>query len=160
MDTRIVESPLVCWSDKNHLLAKPVHLDQPVPVKSDSPSERDLLPSDFVRGAVKSSSVSPSEEGNSKEQLGDPQSVCRPVHSDVSASLSLRFTHFREERIESLIYEVCRLLGCYGNPSVVVDHLLDIYRALPSQRKEVLIILSHVLIGVGGLKEMVGGAWK
>ncbi len=63
------------------------------------------------------------------------------------SKIALHFVHFREERIETLLYSVCQLLGRYGNLQVVVDHLMDLYRSSEGQRKELLIILSRVLTG-------------
>lgn len=65
----------------------------------------------------------------------------------------LQYVHFSSDRIEALFQEVCHLLGHYGSLSVVVDHLLDQLRLSSSLRgKELLLILSHVLVG--------GGQWK
>ena len=71
------------------------------------------------------------------------------------SKLALRFVHFRDERIEGLLYNICRLLGCHGNLQVVVDHLMDLYRSSFSQQKELLLILAHVLTGAKGSHEKV-----
>lgn len=76
-----------------------------------------------------------------------------PLHENIIggstlSKLALCFTHFREERIESLLYETCRLLGCHGNLQVVIDHLMDLYQSSVTQRKELLLILSKVLGGI------------
>lgn len=113
-----------------------------------------------LRKMDKSDFVTISERGSSHQQT-DPHTANLSDQSDVSltsATLSLRFKHFREEKVETLLYDVCQLLGCYGNLNVVVDHLVDLYRSLAGQRKELLVVMSHVLIGAGGSKEKVGGA--
>ncbi|KAL5484668.1 hypothetical protein EMCRGX_G021207 [Ephydatia muelleri] len=71
-------------------------------------------------------------------------------------SVPLRFHHFRSEAVEKTIYSVCRLLGAQGALSVVVDHLLDTLRASALYRKELCIVLSHVLLGAVESKELPG----
>ena len=157
-DTRIVEHPLISATNKinprTNTTLKDTHTTNGrdvAPSQKDSSSEVTQQKSDFV---------SSPEHGGSSQQT-DPHSVRPSVLADVSltsSSLSLRFKHFREERVETLLCNVCQLLGCYGNLNVVVDHIVDLYRSLAGQRKELLIVMSHVLIGAGGSKEKVGGA--
>ena len=65
----------------------------------------------------------------------------------------LRYVHFSSDRVEALFQEVCHLLGRYGSLTVIVDYLLDQLRLSSSLRgKELLLILSHVLIGDGQRK--------
>ena len=76
---------------------------------------------------------------------------------------SLHFVHFTSDRISSLLQQVCELLGCHGSLPVIVDHLLEKLRQSPSTHgKELLLILSHVLLGAasrrGGGKERAESA--
>ena len=155
-DTRIVEHPLIsATKPRTNTTLKDTHTTtghDVAPSQKENSSEVTQQKSDFV---------SSPEHGGSSSQQTDLHSVRPSVLSDVSltsASLSLRFKHFREERVETLLCNVCQLLGCYGNLNVVVDHIVDLYRSLAGQRKELLIVMSHVLIGAGGSKEKVGGA--
>ncbi len=80
-------------------------------------------------------------------KANDPTSEFPNPDKFYLSTLALRFTHFREERIETLLYSVCRLLGRYGNLQVVADHLIDLYQSSVAQRKELLIILAQVFTG-------------
>lgn len=71
---------------------------------------------------------------------------------------SLHFVHFTSDRISSLLQQVCELLGCHGSPPVIVDHLLEKLRLSPSTHgKELLLILSHVLLGAASRRESERG---
>ena len=76
---------------------------------------------------------------------------------------SLHFVHFTSDRISSLLQQVCELLGRHGSLPVIVDHLLEKLRQSPSTHgKELLLILSHVLLGAasrrGGERESAESA--
>ena len=62
----------------------------------------------------------------------------------------LRYVHFSSDRIEALFQEVCHLLGCHGSLAVIVDYLLDQLKLSSSLHgKELLLVLSRVLVGAG-----------
>ena len=127
-DTRIVEHPLFPAS----LESKPT-------------------PSTPSQPTTHSSTTEPTSKRTSQTPTPDTEPNDLSPHM---SKLALRFVHFRDERIEGLLYNICRLLGRHGNLQVVVDHLMDLYRSSFSQQKELLLILSHVLDGAkksGGL---------
>jgi len=80
------------------------------------------------------------------EQLLLPEGSPSPHAS----KLALRFTHFRDDRIQALLYDVCELVGHHGDLAVVLDHLMDLYRSSKTQRKELLLVFKHVIQGARG----------
>ena len=71
---------------------------------------------------------------------------------------SLHFVHFTSDRISSLLQQVCELLGRHGSLPVIVDHLLEKLRQSSSTHgKELLLILSHVLLGAASRRESERG---
>ena len=64
--------------------------------------------------------------------------------------ISLRYRHFRLAKIERLIHHCCQLLAFFGSSSVVLDHLIDMYRNSAHYQKELLIMIGHALIGAVG----------
>ena len=65
----------------------------------------------------------------------------------------LHYIHFTSDQIESLLQQVCQLLGRHGSLPVIVDHLLEKLRLSSSTHgKELLLILSHVLLGAASQK--------
>lgn len=67
---------------------------------------------------------------------------------------SLHYVHFTSDRIESLLQQVCQLLGRHGSLSVIVDYLQEKLRLSSSTHgKELLLILSHVLLGASQRRE-------
>ena len=47
------------------------------------------------------------------------------------------FKHFVDEKIHAAVIRICRLLGYYGDISVIIDHLLDAFHQGPMYRKQV-----------------------
>lgn len=60
----------------------------------------------------------------------------------------LSFTHLRDEAIIESIKEICRLLGCYGNVSVIVDTLIQEIIGNSINRCEYLLIFHWIIKGV------------
>ncbi|KAJ8257310.1 hypothetical protein GJAV_G00184220 [Gymnothorax javanicus] len=61
------------------------------------------------------------------------------------------FAYFTDEKIFSLLQEVCRLLGYYGNLYLLVDHFLDLYRESSAYRKQATIALNEIIVGASGI---------
>ena len=60
----------------------------------------------------------------------------------------LHYVHFTSDRIEALFQHICHLLGRHGSLPVIVDHLTEQLRLSSSiHGKELLLILSHILLG-------------
>ncbi len=104
--------------------------------------EQPVIPDSLIVTTNSSLLCTPSQPPTSKRSSPGSNS-----NTPSLSKIALHFVHFREERIETLLYSVCQLLGRYGNLQVVVDHLMDLYRSSEAQRKELLIILSQVLTG-------------
>ena len=131
-DTRIVEHPLFPAS----LESKPTPSTPSQPTTHSSTTE----PTSKRTSQTPTPDTEPSDSAHINSASGNDL-------SPHMSKLALRFVHFRDERIEGLLYNICRLLGRHGNLQVVVDHLIDLYRSSFSQRKELLLILAHVLNG-------------
>ena len=65
-------------------------------------------------------------------------------------TLCLRYQHFRLPKIETLLQHCCQLLGFFGALPSLLDHLLDVHRASPQYRPQLLVVISHTLLGAGG----------
>ncbi|XP_064155508.1 TELO2-interacting protein 1 homolog [Anguilla rostrata] len=61
------------------------------------------------------------------------------------------FLYFTDEKVFSMLREVCRLLGYYGNLYLLVDHFLDLYRESSAYRKQAAIALNEVIAGAAGV---------
>ena len=88
------------------------------------------------------------------EQTLEPASQQpRPPSSLPPSQPVLHYVHFSSDQIEALCQEVCHLLGRHGSLPVIVDYLLDQLRLSSSSSslrgKELLLVLSHVLLGAG-----------
>ncbi|XP_014675715.1 PREDICTED: TELO2-interacting protein 1 homolog [Priapulus caudatus] len=60
------------------------------------------------------------------------------------------FSSFSNEKIYMEIMLACRLLGHYGDVDILVDHFMDLFRDSAIHRKQVILILSNVMLGVSG----------
>ena len=61
----------------------------------------------------------------------------------------LSFSHLRDTETIKSIQESCRLLGRYGNMSVVMDTLVQTITGSESNRSEYLLILHWLMKGAG-----------
>lgn len=79
--------------------------------------------------------------GNSPDSTHQPLPLSPPQPS-------LHYVHFTSDRIEFLLQTICHLLGRHGSLPVLTDHLMEQLRLSSSiHGKELLLILSHVLLG-------------
>ena len=62
-----------------------------------------------------------------------------------------RFKHFNDDNIFDSIVQICQLLGCYGNLSLLVDHFLDMFHESATHQKQVVFILNEVIRGYCGI---------
>ncbi|KAM4738192.1 TELO2-interacting protein 1 homolog isoform 2-T2 [Anableps anableps] len=65
------------------------------------------------------------------------------------------FLYFTNEKIFSVLMEICRTLGYYGNIYVLTDHLLDLYRQSSAYRKQAAIVLNELVRGAAGISVAV-----
>ncbi|CAL8324810.1 unnamed protein product [Merluccius merluccius] len=61
------------------------------------------------------------------------------------------FLFFRDEKIFSVLMEICRTLGYHGNTYLLVDHFLDLYRESSAYRKQAAMVLNETLRGAAGV---------
>ncbi|XP_029579011.1 TELO2-interacting protein 1 homolog isoform X1 [Salmo trutta] len=61
------------------------------------------------------------------------------------------FLYFTDERIFSLLKEICRVLGYYGNVYLLVDHFMDLYKESSVYRKQAAMVLNEVITGAAGI---------
>ncbi|ESO83680.1 hypothetical protein LOTGIDRAFT_169160 [Lottia gigantea] len=58
------------------------------------------------------------------------------------------FKHFRDNKIETGLYQTCCLLGQYGDSDVIVDHVLDIYHETSLYRLQAILIINKIVQGL------------
>ncbi|XP_058500147.1 TELO2-interacting protein 1 homolog [Solea solea] len=61
------------------------------------------------------------------------------------------FLYFTDEKILSVLMEICRTLGFYGNIYLLTDHFLDLYRQSSSYRKQAAMVLNEIVRGAAGI---------
>lgn len=67
------------------------------------------------------------------------------------------FLYFTDEKVFSLLREVCRSLGRHGNLYLLVDHFLDLYRESSAYRKQAAIALNEIVTGAADRGAEAGG---
>ncbi|XP_030588616.1 TELO2-interacting protein 1 homolog isoform X2 [Archocentrus centrarchus] len=61
------------------------------------------------------------------------------------------FLYFTDEKIFSVLMEICRTLGYYGNIYLLTDHLLDLYCQSSVYRKQAAMVLNEIIRGAAGM---------
>ncbi|KAM7410883.1 hypothetical protein PAMA_021041 [Pampus argenteus] len=61
------------------------------------------------------------------------------------------FLYFTDEKIFSVLTEICRTLGYYGNIYLLTDHFLDLYRQSSAYRKQAAMVLNEIVRGAAGI---------
>nr|XP_020468165.1 TELO2-interacting protein 1 homolog [Monopterus albus] len=67
------------------------------------------------------------------------------------------FLYFTDEKIYSVLMEICRLLGYYGNIYLLTDHFLDLYRQSSAYRKQAAMVLNEIIRGAAGIDVAIEG---
>ncbi|CAB1329857.1 unnamed protein product [Coregonus sp. 'balchen'] len=62
------------------------------------------------------------------------------------------FLYFTDERIFSILKEICRMLGYYGNVYLLVDHFMDLYKESSVYRKQAAMVLNEMVTGAAGIR--------
>ncbi|XP_077470182.1 TELO2-interacting protein 1 homolog [Stigmatopora argus] len=62
-----------------------------------------------------------------------------------------RFLFFTDQKIFSVLAEICRTLGYYGNVFLLTDHFLDLYRRSSAYRKQAAMVLNEIVRGAAGI---------
>lgn len=61
------------------------------------------------------------------------------------------FLYFTDEKIFSVLMEICRTLGYYGNIYLLTDHFLDLYQLSSAYRKQAAMVLNEIIRGSAGI---------
>ncbi|XP_028266811.1 TELO2-interacting protein 1 homolog [Parambassis ranga] len=61
------------------------------------------------------------------------------------------FLNFTVERIFSVLMEICRTLGYYGNIYLLTDHFLNLYDQSSAYRKQAAMVLNEIVRGAAGI---------
>uniref|UniRef100_A0A8C6UUF7 TELO2 interacting protein 1 n=1 Tax=Neogobius melanostomus TaxID=47308 RepID=A0A8C6UUF7_9GOBI len=67
------------------------------------------------------------------------------------------FMFFTDDRIFSVLMEICRMLGYYGNIYLLTDHFLDLYQQSSAYRKQAAMVLNETVRGAAGIAVVTGG---
>ncbi|KAF3696567.1 TELO2-interacting protein 1 -like protein SMG10 [Channa argus] len=67
------------------------------------------------------------------------------------------FLYFTDEKIYSVLMEICRTLGYYGNIYLLTDHFLDLYRQSSAYRKQAAMVLNEIVRGAAGVDVSIEG---
>ncbi|XP_029011751.1 TELO2-interacting protein 1 homolog [Betta splendens] len=86
---------------------------------------------------------------------------------DVSTAHMQRkhFLYFTDDKIFSVLMEICRTLGYYGSIYLLTDHFLDLYRQSSAYRKQAAMVLNEIVRGAAGIdlatqdQGLEGEAW-
>ncbi|KAI1892305.1 hypothetical protein AGOR_G00131970 [Albula goreensis] len=89
-----------------------------------------------VRVLEERGSANPVEAGLGRHEMPTQKKKC--------------FLYFRDENISSLLWEICQLLGHYGNLYLLVDHFMELYRESSTYRKQAAMVLNEVIAGAAG----------
>ncbi|KAJ7332271.1 hypothetical protein JRQ81_014451 [Phrynocephalus forsythii] len=71
-----------------------------------------------------------------------------------------RFRFFAEERVLSLLQQICRALGYHGNLYLLVDHFMALYRESALYRKQAAMVVNELVTGAAGLEVDVLQEWE
>ncbi|XP_056241832.1 TELO2-interacting protein 1 homolog [Seriola aureovittata] len=61
------------------------------------------------------------------------------------------FLYFTDEKIFSVLMEICRTLGYHGNIYLLTDHFLDLYSQSSAYRKQAAMALNEIVRGAAGI---------
>lgn len=67
------------------------------------------------------------------------------------------FVYFTDDRIFSVLTEICRTLGYYGNIYLLSDHFLDLYRQSSVYRKQAAMVLNEIVRGAASIAVVTSG---
>ncbi|XP_051886998.1 TELO2-interacting protein 1 homolog isoform X2 [Pristis pectinata] len=70
---------------------------------------------------------------------------------DKPAAQRKYFKYFNEERVFTLLQQVCRVLGYYGSLYLLVDHFMELYQESVMYRKQAALLINELLLGGAGL---------
>ncbi|KAK7093641.1 hypothetical protein V1264_007349 [Littorina saxatilis] len=70
------------------------------------------------------------------------------------------FVHFRDDNVKAGLLKACRLLGFYGDLSILVECFLDLYRESAAHQLSCVLIINEILAGHGERKDTVEGVFS
>ncbi|XP_061486744.1 TELO2-interacting protein 1 homolog isoform X2 [Rhineura floridana] len=62
------------------------------------------------------------------------------------------FRFFTDDRILFLLWQICQVLGYYGNLYLLVDHFMELYRESALYRKQAAMVVNELIAGATGLE--------
>ncbi|XP_078110505.1 TELO2-interacting protein 1 homolog isoform X2 [Sander vitreus] len=73
-------------------------------------------------------------------------------HDSYTAHIQRKhFLYFTDEKIFSVLMEICQTLGYYGNIYLLTDHFLDLYQQSSAYRKQAAMVLNEIVRGAAGI---------
>ncbi|MBN3322625.1 TTI1 protein, partial [Atractosteus spatula] len=85
-------------------------------------------------------------EGRSSQDVEELES--RPYETQAQRKY---FQCFTDVKIFTLLRQICRSLGYYGDLYLLVDHFIDLYRESSIYRKQAALVLNEVIAGAAGI---------
>lgn len=80
------------------------------------------------------------------------------IESDSNVHVQRKhFMYFTDDKIFSVLMEICRMLGYYGNLYLLTDHFLDLYQQSSAYRKQAAMVLNEMVRGAAGIAVATGG---
>ncbi|KAK3104535.1 hypothetical protein FSP39_004461 [Pinctada imbricata] len=61
------------------------------------------------------------------------------------------FKHFHDRRIHLELQKVCRLLGFYGDITLLIDHFLDIFHETILHKMQATLLINELILGAAGI---------
>uniref|UniRef100_A0A673BAC1 TELO2 interacting protein 1 n=1 Tax=Sphaeramia orbicularis TaxID=375764 RepID=A0A673BAC1_9TELE len=91
-------------------------------------------------------------------RIVEERSVAVTIETSSTAHIQRkRFLYFTDDRIFSVLVEICRTLGYYGNLYLLTDHFLDLYRQSSAYRKQAAMVLNEIFRGAAGIGVVTEG---
>lgn len=79
------------------------------------------------------------------------ETCCGSPDSDSAHIQKKHFLYFTDEKIFSVLMEICRTLGYYGNIYLLTDNFLDLYQQSSAHRKQASMVLNEIVRGAAGI---------
>ncbi|XP_077411165.1 TELO2-interacting protein 1 homolog [Vanacampus margaritifer] len=92
------------------------------------------------------------------EERGHNATIETSAGSQHSAHVRRKhFLFFTDDKIFSVLTEICRTFGYYGNLFLLTDLFLELYRQSSAYRKQAAMVLNEIIRGASGISVNAGG---
>lgn len=61
------------------------------------------------------------------------------------------FLYFTDDKIFSVLRNICRMLGYYGNLYLLVDRFMELYKESSVYRKQAALVVNEIILGAAGI---------